>query len=132
MLKRVVVLCSGLLFLAGCAQGAPPVDGPGSPAPAAPSTDASLPTFTRPTAPPEDPTDQIKDTSIVVGLVTRGGSGPCYGLQTDNGTQYALYSNTKHELPRGKYVRVQTKPSLLRIDCGPGKLLEIVRVESIN
>jgi hypothetical protein len=135
MLKRVV-LCGVLMFLAGCAQGtgpgAPPVDMPSSPASSTPGTDAPLPTLTQPTAPPENPTDQIKKTGTVVGLVTRGGSGPCYGIQTDNGTQYALYSSAKHELPRGKYVRVQTKPSLLRIDCGPGKLLEIVRVESIN
>jgi hypothetical protein len=130
-MRRRVVLCGVLLSLAGCAQGttpgAPPVDGPTSAASAVPA-----PTLIPPTAPPNGPTDQIKKIDTVVGVVTRGGSGPCYGLETDEGTQYALHSTGRHELLRGKYVRVLAKPSLLRIDCGPGKLLEIVRVESIG
>jgi hypothetical protein len=135
MVKRLA-LCGVLLLLAGCARdvspgGAPPVDTPTT-APSSPSVAQPLPTLTRPSGPPDSPTDLIKKTGIVVGLVTRGGSGPCYGVQTDDGTQYALHSSAGHDLPRGKYVRVLTKPSLLRIDCGPGRLVEIVRVESIN
>jgi hypothetical protein len=130
-MRQRVVLCGVLLSLAGCANGttpgAPPVDGPTSAASAVPG-----PTLSPPSAPPNGPTDQIKKFNTVVGVVTRGGSGPCYGLETDDGTRYALHSSARHELVRGDYVRVFAKPSLLRIDCGPGKLLEIVRVEPIG
>jgi hypothetical protein len=95
-------------------------------------TPAALPTLARPTAPPRGPTDQIKKTNLVVGTVTRGGSGPCYGLATDDGTAYALHATTAHQLVKGTRVRVQTKPSLLRIDCGTGKLVEIVTVEPLR
>jgi hypothetical protein len=138
---KCLALCGVLLMLAGCARdstpettpGNPPVDSTPSSSPSpSPSASATLPGLTPPSGPPKDPTDQIKKTDTIVGLVTRGGSGPCYGLQTDNGTEYALYSSARHELPRGKYVRLRTKTTLLRIDCGPGKPLEIVSVESIN
>jgi hypothetical protein len=139
MVKRLA-LCGVLLMLAGCARDATPETAPGNPpvdstpsASAPPSSPAAtLPALPPPSGPPEEPTDQIKKTDMIVGLVTRGGSGPCYGLQTDNGTEYALYSSARHELARGKYVRLRTKATLLRIDCGPGKPLEIVSVVSIN
>ena len=101
----------------------PPRDSP------APTDPAALPTVTRATAPPDGPTDAIKKTDIVVGIVTRGGSGPCYGLQTDDGTQYALYSRNALPLTRGSYAKVRTKPATVRIFCGPGRFLEITALE---
>jgi hypothetical protein len=101
----------------------PPADSP------SPTNPAALPTVTRATAPPDGPTDAIKKTDIVVGTVTRGGSGPCYGVQTDDGTQYALYSAKGESLVRGTRVKVRTKPTRLRIDCGGGTFLEMTALE---
>jgi hypothetical protein len=101
----------------------PPPDSP------TPTNPAALPTLSRATAPPDGPTDAIKKTDIVVGTVTRGGSGPCYGVQTDDGTQYALYSALGESLVRGTRVKVRTKPTRLRIDCGAGRFLEMTALE---
>jgi hypothetical protein len=153
MVKRLALLLLVTTGLAGCAQGTSPSTRPATvpislpasatvppstlPPSAVPPRDippssrpAALPT--RPTGPPKGPSDQIKQTDIVVGMVTKGGSGPCYGIATDDGTQYALHSTAGHQLPKGKYVRVRTAPSVLRIYCGPGRLLELIAVESIN
>ena len=132
-------------ILAGCGEDSPgplpPVDqhqASSSPATTAPAPSPSaqvpdaLPTLARPTAPPRGPTDSIKKTNLVVGTVTRGGSGPCYGLTTDDGTAYALHADGGRQLVKGTRVRVQTKPSKLRIDCGPGKLVEIVTAEPLR
>ena len=102
---------------------APPRDSP------TPTSPAALPTATRATAPPDGPTDAIKKTDIVVGTVTRGGSGPCYGVQTDDGVQYALYSAKGESLVRGTRVKARTKPTRLRIDCGAGTFLEMTALE---
>ena len=101
----------------------PPVDSP------TPTSPAALPAATRATAPPKSPTDALKKTDLVVGLITRGGGGPCYGLQTDDGTQYALYSRTALTLTRGSYVKAHTKPATVKIFCGPGRFLEITKLE---
>jgi hypothetical protein len=98
----------------------PPVDqAPPSPQPA----------ITEKTGPPRDPTDSIKKTNLVVGVVTRGGSGPCFGVRTDDGTDYALYSVNPLTLTHGTYVKVRTRTAKVRIDCGPGKFLEITALE---
>ena len=80
---------------------------------------------TDPVAPPSDPTDDIKATDIVVGTVNRGGTGPCYGLITDDGVQYALYEAKGRALPTGIRIEVATAPSRLRINCGSGQLVEV-------
>ena len=103
-----------------------PVPPPDSPTPTNP---AALPTATRATAPPNGPSDAIKKTNLVVGTVTRGGSGPCYGVQTDEGTQYALYSSKGQTMVRGTRVKVRTKPSKLKIDCGAGRFVEMTALE---
>jgi hypothetical protein len=131
MVKRFAPLLVITIGLAGCAQGTSsgtlPAEAPVSSSPSAP-----VPGWARSIAPPKEPTDRIKKTDIVAGLVTKGGSGPCYGVTTDDGTQYALHSTAGLQLPKGKYVRVRTAPSALRIYCGPGRLLDLVRVESID
>jgi hypothetical protein len=132
-----------LLALAGCATSGPS-ERPAPPAPAistsvAPRSAPAISTSVAPppapaistsvAPPPKEPTDLIKGTNLVVGTVTRGGSGPCFGLRDDDGTAYALHANARLELPVGKRVKVLTRPSRLRIDCGPGRLLEIVRID---
>jgi len=112
--------------LAGCAG-----------APASPATDSStttrpVPTVSRSTGTPDNPTDQLKPIGWVVGTVTSGGSGPCYGLTTDDGTQYALYSTAGTALVKGARVRVRIKPALVRIYCGPGKLVEMTATQPLT
>ena len=47
--------------------------------------------MTRPPEPPKTPSDLVPH-DVVAGRVTRGGSGPCYGLVTEDGTEYAMHS----------------------------------------
>jgi hypothetical protein len=95
-----------------------------------PPARSPLPTLTRNSSPPDNPTDQIKKTTLVVGLVTHGGTGPCFGVQTDDGTEYALYSALELTLKRGQHVQLWTRPSSLRIDCGSGQFREITGVKA--
>jgi hypothetical protein len=154
ILFGTLLLVATGVTLAGCADDAPstqPQADPYSsmsspattePAPSSPTQESAtspsaqapgaLPTPGRPSAPPRGPSDQIKKTNLVVGTVTRGGSGPCYGLSTDDGKAYALHGTDGRQLVKGTRVRVQTKPSLLRIDCGTGKLVEIVTIEPLS
>src|SRR5690349_7245222 len=84
---RPVALAAMLaVLMAGCG-GARPT----SSAPTASPTLESVPT-SRPSGPPREPTDNDKPTGWIVGTVTAGGTGPCYGLVTDDGIKYALHS----------------------------------------
>ena len=117
---RILALTATLTMISGCAA----TDSePGAAPPAGMET--ALPTLSQPAAPPSDPTDDIKPTEIVVGTVNRGGKGPCYGLVTDDGVQYALYEAKGRALTAGTRVTVDASPSRLRIDCGAGTLVEV-------
>jgi hypothetical protein len=140
MVKRLAVLLAVIAGLAGCAQDTmpktlpieTPVSSPSISSPSAPPAPAVGPA-TKPAAKPgKDPTDRIKSSNVIAGMVTKGGSGPCYGITTDDGTQYALHSTAGVQLPKGKYAKVRAVPSALRIYCGPGKLLDLIHVDSIN
>jgi hypothetical protein len=139
-----------LMLIAGCGDGQPAAEPQPSRwatvAPATPSARAtgvpprdvatapatsSAPVLRR-AAPPSDPTDAFTGKDVVVGLVTRGGPGPCFGVRTDDGTQYALYSGSPLTLTRGQYIRLRTQPSTLRIDCGPGRFRAITAVEPVS
>jgi hypothetical protein len=47
-------------------------------------------------------------------------------LVTDDGTQYALHATDGTKLVRGVRMRVNTRPSHLKINCGPGRLVEMI------
>jgi hypothetical protein len=112
---RLLALTAALTMLSGCAvTGSEPG-----------STESALPTLSPAAAPPSEPTDDIKPTEVVVGTVNRGGTGPCYGLITDDGVQYALYEAKGRALKTGIRVTVDASPSRLRIDCGTGTLVEV-------
>ncbi|HEX2497973.1 MAG TPA: hypothetical protein VHO00_04180 [Actinomycetes bacterium] len=89
------------------------------------------PTATRPTGPPSTPSDR-QPTGWIAGRVTQGGSGPCYGLETDDGIQYALYNADGITLETGAVVRVRVEPLLLRIYCGPGQHVHMLEVEILT
>ena len=86
----------------------------------------------KPSTPPDDPTDRIKPTTSIVGTVTTGGTGPCYGLVTDEGKQYALHSTAGLTLTKGGRVQIKTQPARVRIYCGPGTLLELTAAEPLR
>jgi hypothetical protein len=130
--------------LAGCAGATPSASAPSaspaptpsavaSPAPSDPSlSPSSLPTITKTARPPKEPTDNLPTDGWVAGMVTRGGKGPCYGLLADDGQHYALYSTEGIELTKGSRVKALLEPSLLRIYCGPGNLMNMLEVETIK
>jgi len=68
-------------------------------------------------------------TEWIAGTVTRGGTGPCYGMETDDGKLYALYGTDSAALERGTKIRVRVEPLKLRIYCGPGEHLKILKLE---
>ena len=128
---RILALAATLTILTGCAAtGSDPADGTssGNPAAAPPRGEESataVPTPTEPSTPPSEPTDEIKPTEVIVGTVNRGGPGPCYGLITDDGVQYALYEDKGRTLTKGIRVTVDASPARLRIDCGAGTPVEV-------
>ncbi len=126
-----------LVLLTGCAgtrtDTAAATPGASATVSAAPSSEptaapSSAPAPGTSNRPPQHPTDAIKDTDRVVGTVIRGGSGPCYGLVTDDGVEYALHSDSGTTLTKGVRVDARIKPSRLRIDCGSGQLVEMTSV----
>lgn len=153
---RLVVATMATIALGGCsAQSVPPEERALSASPS-PSMPSALPTSTKATeatdtrtestkatptgsvpagrtsGPPKEPTDNTKSTAWVVGTVTSDSSGPCYALLTDEGTQYALHATDGTELVSGSRMRVKTAPTSLRIDCGPGRLVEMVDSEALR
>ena len=53
--------------------------------------------------PPSTPTDPQPE-GVVAGQVVRGGAGPCYGVETDDGRLYAVHSASAGELEVGTTV----------------------------
>ena len=66
-----------------------------------------------------------------MGTVTRGGSGPCFGLVTDDGTEYALYHPDGITLAQGARVRVRLGPASQGTDCGPGRPMQLRSAEPL-
>ena len=118
---RLALVAATLTVLTGCAGGGSPVAAP----PRGEEPVSALPTPAGPTAPPSEPTDDTKATTNIVGTVNRGGAGPCYGLVTDDGVQYALYEANGRALRTGVRITVDAVPSRLRIDCGTGIPVEV-------
>ena len=91
-----------------------------------------------PTEPPTKPptSDSIPPSDLleglwVLGTVTRGGSGPCYGLRTDDGTELALSGSTAGTLEPGDRIRALVRLPAERhvIDCGPGEPRILMQVK---
>ncbi|RSM48876.1 hypothetical protein DMB66_45695 [Actinoplanes sp. ATCC 53533] len=119
---QLLALTAALTMLSGCAATGSEPGG----------TEAALPTLSSPAAPPSEPTDDIKPTEVIVGTVNRGGTGPCYGLVTDDGVQYALYEAKGRALTTGIRVTVDASPSRLRIACGTGTLVEVKTLTALR
>jgi hypothetical protein len=133
-----------LTGLTACSAGSPvaqgtsvPVTPSGSVSPAAPSPSGSAPTAapspsgpfnsvptgpapSKPAGIPKTPTDIVRSPGWIEGTITRGGSGPCYGLVTFDGVAYAMHSDKGVKLAKGDHIKAALTPAKLRIDCGEG------------
>ncbi|MGN9905924.1 hypothetical protein ACTMTJ_00055 [Phytohabitans sp. LJ34] len=128
---RKLVLLAALLLLAACAE-TPTGDASSTPPPTGGASSTPPPTMSPPASPPTSASDPRPAKNVLVGRITRGGEGPCYGLETDEGKQYALYNADGMSLPVGTTVRVETAPLMLKINCGPGEHLSAVKIDRVG
>ena len=107
------------------AAAAPPAAVPSGSAAAAPpaAPGRGAVTATAPGGPPGRENRPLNDLrpSWVVGTVTRGGSGPCYGVKGEDGVNYAVYSATSHKLTKGQRIRTKLTLGPTPKSCGSGK-----------
>ncbi|MEU4712322.1 hypothetical protein AB0F73_01425 [Micromonospora purpureochromogenes] len=121
---------------AACPPPTSPATTPsGTPAPPAdrptPLSATELPTLRPPSGLPKKPTDNRR-TDVVAGRINRGGPGPCYGLVTDDGRQYALHGSGMGSFAAGTTVLVTIGPADPAHDCGPGDAATIVKIEPVG
>ncbi|MGB2568795.1 hypothetical protein ACPFP2_10135 [Micromonospora citrea] len=123
----------------------PPAEVPSGTSPAQPPSDRPVPSAGRPTplsatdlptlppapAIPKTPTDSRR-TDVLAGRIVRGGSGPCYGLVTDDGREYALYGAGMGSYGTGTTVKVTISSAVPRMDCGPGIPASIVKISPVG
>jgi hypothetical protein len=136
--RAAAALAIGLVMaVAGCGsgQGSRTPDGrasgSASPSPSSPPPTAGpTSTPTPPKNPPKTPTDQV-GTEWVVGTATKDSKGPCYGLVTDDGVQFALYGGGI-ALRKGERMRAKIGPLKLKIYCGPGRHASIIELRPVR
>jgi hypothetical protein len=104
----------------------PPSAQAASPEARPPLSSTRLPTM-KPAKPPKTPTDLVP-TDLIVGVVTRGGSGPCYGIIDQDGTEFAVHSTAGLSFREGTTVRVRFQQPTQTIDCGTGRPIEAVHI----
>ncbi|WP_204001869.1 DUF5818 domain-containing protein [Micromonospora lutea] len=113
-----------------------PADGDATGQPPAGRTGGTLsptepPLIGTPTAPPSHPTE-LRKANVLAGRLSRGGSGPCYTLVTDDGREYALHGTGKGTFATGTWVRVTTAPATAEVDCGPGVPVSILKMSPVS
>ena len=132
--KALALVVTAMTAFAGCGDRAQPEGGSVS-TPATPSdrpmSSNPPPTLKPPSGPPKSPTDP-RPRDLVVGRVISGSAGPCYGVETDNGKVYAVYSTTAGELAVGTTVRVTTGPPPTDVDCGDGEPVTGKRIDVVG
>ncbi|SCG63167.1 hypothetical protein [Micromonospora coxensis] len=117
-------------------SGTPSAQPPsGRPVPSAgrptPLSATELPTLPPTPTLPKTPTDSRR-TDVLAGRIVRGGDGPCYGLVTDDGREYALYGAGMGTYGTGTTVKVTISSAVPRIDCGPGIPASIVKISPVG
>jgi hypothetical protein len=65
----------------------------------------------------------------VLGTVTRGGDGPCYGLQADDGRLLALRGAGAGTLNVGDRIRARVMVPLSEEDCGEGVPMTLLEIK---
>jgi len=97
-----------------------------------PAADPSVSTTPSPSGSVSTPPSDPQPEGVVAGRVVRGGSGPCYGVETDDGTLYAVHSPATGDLAVGTTVLVKTGPPPPGMDCGPGERVSALSVEIVG
>lgn len=100
--------------------------------PAAVPLPGSAPAATPQAGAPESGSSAPVPAGWIAGSVTKGGAGPCFGLKSDDGVQYAMHSTEARTLKPGDRVRVQVTPSRLRISCGDGTQVQLQALEALG
>jgi hypothetical protein len=95
---------------------------------ASPTTSTAEPPSGSTTTPPSDP----QPVGVVAGQVVRGGSGPCYGVVTDDGRLYSVHSPGAGDLAVGTTVLVKLGPSAPEVDCGEGEPVTGLRIDVVG
>lgn len=118
---------------AGATGAAPSAPDPTSPSGRSrpPLSATRPPTLGPPTAPPRWPSD-LRKANVLAGRITRGGAGPCYGLVTDDGREYALHGPDRGTFATGAWVRVTVGPADPTANCGPGTPASIVKIDPVG
>ncbi len=120
--------------LVACGDSTPGQAGPVDEPPSTSSTPLSTtppPTQPSPAQPPSTPSDP-QPVDVVAGRVVRGGAGPCYGVQTDDGKLYAVHSASAGELAVGTTVLVKIGSAAADIYCGPGEPISASRIDVVG
>ncbi|MEV7329590.1 hypothetical protein [Micromonospora sp. NPDC093244] len=101
-----------------------PPPGRTAPPPLSRTVRPSLPAAPKPPK-PTGPTDK-RASDLVSGHITRGGSGPCYGLVSEDGIEYAVHGTGFGKLTEGSFVTLRVISRSSEVDCGPGVRVSIV------
>ena len=64
--------------------------------------------------------------------MVRGGAGPCYGVETDDGKLYAVHSPSAGEMEVGTTVLLKLRPAVADVDCGPGEPISASRIDVVG
>jgi len=117
----------------GSATPTPGTPTPGTSGTSTPPANSTTPppTGPTPTGPPNKPTDTVAP-GWVVGTVMAASGGPCYGLVTDDGKEYALHSSDGFTVRKGERYRVRVARLALKIYCGPGTHASVQEHEKIG
>lgn len=122
--RRILLIAAALALTCGACADRDVVRDSGASTTPPPATGSS------PAEAPSTPSD-LQPVDLVAGLVVRGGAGPCYGVEDDDGRLYAVYSPSAGTLARGTPVLVKTAPPPADMDCGEGVPVTGVRVDVV-
>lgn len=114
------------------ASASPSSLSPSPPPSSAPPSNPQLPTPSASSRPPKKPTDTIAGKGWVTGTATADSTGPCYGLVTDDGQQYALHSADGFAVKKGARIRVRVARLAIKIYCGPGEHASVTEYQPVR
>ncbi|MDY7085197.1 MAG: hypothetical protein SYR96_08845 [Actinomycetota bacterium] len=60
--------------------------------------------------------------------VTKGGGGPCYGLLSEDGVAWSVYSKKSVPIAKGDHVQARITPGKTPMDCGSGRPATLDRI----
>ncbi|GID30108.1 hypothetical protein [Paractinoplanes brasiliensis] len=110
--------------------GATPPGAADNPVPAGQPADSEaspLPPPSRPAAIASPDLSALRVGSITA-TVTKGGGGPCYGLLSEDGVAWSVYSKKSVPIAKGDHVQARITPGKTPVDCGSGRPATLDRI----